>query len=124
MTELTETQKQCINCQECCRINLVPINPDNRTLELYYTKGIPLVYHGASRYWSIYLNVPCPHLTPDGCDIYDDPKKPELCGRYHCKVGAEKFRSDIEQQREESQQILALMFEGENNNGDDLGESD
>lgn len=122
MELLTDTQKECIKCQECCRINLIPINPDSRILHLYYIKGVPLVYHGESRYWSVYLDSPCPHLTPDGCGIYDDPKKPEICSTFHCKIGSANFRKEIERQREETKQLLAIMFEGETN--DDTSESD
>lgn len=122
MELITDEQKECINCQDCCKINLMPINPDHRTLHLYYTKGIPLVYQGESRYWSIYLDKPCPHLSPDGCMIYNSPKKPKICSQYHCKIGAENFRKDVEQQLAETKQLLAIMFEGEKN--DDTSESD
>ncbi len=29
-------------------------------------------------------NNPCPHICEGGCGIFDDPSRPEVCGKYGC----------------------------------------
>lgn len=123
MTELTEQQKICLGCQQCCRYTCCPINPDADHLKLLWLKHVPLMYNGDSRYWSIYLETPCRYIDKEkGCLVYDQPeKKAEICGRYKCIQGNDTNQRDILKQIEESQILLDAMF-GENN-GDNSSES-
>jgi len=124
MNELTEQQKICMACQQCCRYSCIPINPDTDHLKLLWLKNIPLMYNGESRFWSVYLETPCRYADWEkGCLVYDQPeKKAAVCGKYLCNQKNNTNQSDVLKQIEESKLLLEMMF-GEKSN-DDLSESD
>lgn len=57
------TVKECGECTLCCRGTLtVKVNEHK-----------------------VYPGHPCPHVTDEGCGIYDDPSRPAMCGSYGCE---------------------------------------
>ena len=86
LTELTNEQKQdlCRRCQLCCREMHFQIRiPPNRmaaimTQEFYHARGCKLRFLKTGTF--VIVPVPCPHLTPTGCDCYNI--RPEACKLY------------------------------------------
>jgi len=77
-------QKLCIECQKCCRDVSVYTRADlyncsnRKVIEFYRTRGFKVHKEGDAILLT--FSIPCPHLTPDGCDIYE--KRPEVCREY------------------------------------------
>lgn len=73
------SENRCGDCHKCC---------EHYTLELTELGGATLQF---SRVWgvcsesgfmSIEIEIPCQHLTKDGCDIYED--RPQTCRDFVC----------------------------------------
>ena len=77
-------QKLCIECQKCCRDVSIYTRADlyncseKKVIEFYKTRGFDVQKEGKSILLT--LSMPCPHLTPDGCAIYE--KRPRVCQEY------------------------------------------
>lgn len=74
--------KLCLQCMECCKILAVPI-------ELKYIHPESIAFYVARGCWiaplsggrlGIVVPFPCPHLTPEGCDMYEN--RPQECRDY------------------------------------------
>lgn len=78
MTELTEKQKLCLVCMECCRtlaFSLPKKSLDKQTRDFYEARGSKFKKQGPF-VWVIVPSV-CPNLTTLGCKIY--PQRPVVC---------------------------------------------
>ena len=83
-------QKLCIECKKCCRYVGVYTHPDfydcslEEVRKFYEMRGFTVQKDSGA----ILLTIPfpCPHLAPDGCDIYE--KRPLACRKYN---GMEDF---------------------------------
>lgn len=81
----TEEERLCISCQKCCRelsIYTHPILyscPAEDIVDFYEARGFHVDRLEED---AIVLSVEqtCPHLTPEGCDIYD--RRPKVCREY------------------------------------------
>ena len=74
-------QALCLKCLACCKILAIPSDRFLLTqddIELYEARGCKLKVLDGKFY--IVMPYPCPHLTPQGCDIYD--KRPKSCEYY------------------------------------------
>lgn len=78
---LTGDSKICVECQECCKwLNFILAEETGkRYKEIYLARGCIITPIGGG---SVSLMVPtiCPHLTPQGCDIY--ATRPDHCREY------------------------------------------
>lgn len=83
-------QKLCIECQKCCKNIAVYTHPDfyecseKEVLAFYKMRGCDVQKENGAFLLSFPL--PCPHLTLDGCSIYE--KRPQTCREYN---GIEDF---------------------------------
>lgn len=76
----------CIKCQACCKevgIHTPYLYTDVVTAEFYTARGFRVTDNDG--YIFLHLSMSCPHLTPAGCDIYEN--RPAVCiefdGRIH-----------------------------------------
>ncbi len=82
---LSEKEKLCIACQKCCKELFIYTHP-----VLYSCPAGPLVDFYRARGFDVKrleedaiilsFKHTCPHLTPEGCDIYE--QRPEACVNY------------------------------------------
>jgi hypothetical protein len=85
----------CLKCRHCCEKEVLTIK-DYDQLELAYHKGHRVMWDPSLEKWYLVLDWVCPHLKEDGCDIYDDPRRPTLCSTWEChKPGKMLQRIDI-----------------------------
>lgn len=83
--KLTRKQELCIACQKCCKeLGVYTFNgfyedEEAAVVHFYETRGCTLT-RGESGLMYLSMKIPCPHLTPAGCDIYDT--RPEICRKY------------------------------------------
>ena len=77
--ELKKSQL-CLECMECCKILKIPHRefPTLSIRAFYEVRGCTILLERGI----FYIIVPyfCPHLTPKGCDIYED--RPQDCKNY------------------------------------------
>ena len=83
MLSKEKKEKLCLQCMECCKILAVPITwaeyISADAIEFYMTRGCwfaPIT--GGRR--GLVIPYPCQHLTPEGCDIYEN--RPKVCKEY------------------------------------------
>jgi Fe-S-cluster containining protein len=74
-----ELQQICIECQECCKwMTFILVKPSQQLLHIYRVRDCKIkVINGNTH---IMVKSVCPHLTQEGCDIYD--KRPQICREY------------------------------------------
>lgn len=81
----TEREKLCLSCMKCCREFSVYTHPilygcsAEQIAEFYEARGFS-VERLEEDAMVLTLRHPCPHLTPDGCDIYE--RRPAVCREY------------------------------------------
>lgn len=90
MTESEKKQFACLSCQKCCKefglLTYFEWNEEN--LEYFQARGfLTSNYNGNIVVWTD--KFPCPHLTKNGCNIYET--RPEICKKYD---GRENLGSD------------------------------
>lgn len=81
----TEKERSCLSCQKCCRelsIYTHPILyscPAEDIVDFYEARGFHVTRLEED---AVVLTIEhtCPHLTPDGCDIYES--RPKVCREY------------------------------------------
>lgn len=89
----TKKQQLCIECQKCCTKVGVYTDPsiyelsERDVIQFYEARGAAV--SRSDDHLFIVFDVPCPHLTLKGCDIYD--KRPRICRIYS---GQEEFGSE------------------------------
>jgi len=77
-------QKLCLECQRCCKEIGVYTHADfydcslKEVLKFYKMRGCSVEKDKGAILLT--LPVPCPHLTPDGCAVYE--KRPQCCREY------------------------------------------
>lgn len=90
-----DKRRLCLECLECCRHLVFVVRPRPRVgqslgdcveeLERFYRvrgceiRGLKNSW-GGTETWLADVPLPCPHLTPRGCDFYDE--RPEVCRLY------------------------------------------
>src|SRR5574340_112937 len=78
-------QRLCIECRKCCSNIAVYTHPDfyrssaEEVLAFYKMRGIRVKKEKGAFLLSFPL--PCPHLTEDGCSIYEH--RPQSCRAYN-----------------------------------------
>jgi Fe-S-cluster containining protein len=83
-SELPEKQQLCIACCKCCREVGIYTHPGmysntkEEVVEFYRARGFNVTESGDLLIIS--LKMACPHLTPAGCDIYEN--RPQVCKDY------------------------------------------
>jgi len=82
MMNEAKKERLCLQCMECCKIFAVPvravdIHPDS--IAFYEARGCKLATLSGGRI-GVVIPISCPHLTPEGCDIYKD--RPLDCRLY------------------------------------------
>jgi len=81
MLDEAKKQKLCLQCMECCKILAIPADVFSpRAIELYVTRGCWLASISGGRR-GVVIPYPCPHLTPKGCNIYE--QRPQDCRDYN-----------------------------------------
>ena len=94
-TQKTPDSETCIACRVCCEYEALTL-ANYKQLELAYHKGHNVLYDPVLNTWYMLLSWKCPHISEDGCDIYDHPNKPELCSSWECpKAGKMVWRNKI-----------------------------
>lgn len=90
MTLEKQRQELCVQCQKCCKEmafqTVYEATQDN--IDFFQKRGFRVEVYG----YAIYLwtdKLPCPHLTKDGCGIYEN--RPQVCKDYD---GREQFKED------------------------------
>ena len=76
-------EPKCIACGECCKSLTINVGFDTNVMEdlfrIHYGKDVDRVV--------IKVKHRCPHLDKyNRCEIYDDPKRPEICRTWYCKA--------------------------------------
>ena len=80
----TEKQKLCLACRKCCETVGTYTDPDiyeaseRELIRFYRARGLTVTKEDG--YLFLHLEMPCPHLKENGCDIY--AKRPKLCREY------------------------------------------
>ena len=83
MLDDKKKSKLCLQCLECCKVIAIPVeHVSPETIELYVARGCWLAPLSGGRY-GIVIPFPCPHLTPEGCDMYNN--RPQVCKDYDGK---------------------------------------
>ena len=82
--ELTEQQKVCVACNECCQWVEIPYTMfDLDAMEFWLMRKIP--FHIRDNGVVMFrIHAPCPHSTKNGCEIYDN--RPTRCTTYMCET--------------------------------------
>ena len=81
---MTQKQRLCLSCMRCCKevgIYTHPgmyISTPEELATFYEARGFSVARSG--ELLVLTLKHPCPHLTPDGCDIYEN--RPRICADY------------------------------------------
>lgn len=81
--DISETRKQelCLKCMECCKVLAFPalycMNNRNFT-QFYYNRGCSII--ATESLPVVIVESTCPHLTDNGCTIYDS--RPKWCREY------------------------------------------
>ncbi|HMK60412.1 MAG TPA: YkgJ family cysteine cluster protein [Dissulfurispiraceae bacterium] len=81
---MTEKQRLCIECKKCCTKVGVYTDPsiyelpEKDIIHFYEARGAEVNRSGSELF--ILFDVPCPHLTTQGCDIYE--RRPKICRIY------------------------------------------
>jgi Fe-S-cluster containining protein len=81
---MTDEHKQqlCLSCLKCCKVIGVPISSYYASIpqvhEFYTTRGGRVVPY--KDFTLIVFPFPCPHLTEQGCSIYQS--RPNACRAY------------------------------------------
>ena len=82
--ELTEKQKLCLACLKCCTKVGVYTDPaiyemsERDVIRFYEARGAAVSKDGDLLF--VLFDLPCPHLSKTGCDIYR--KRPKICRIY------------------------------------------
>lgn len=100
---------RCIECQWCCQHEVHKVNTE-KALEVYYLKGIELMFDPACDSWFAVYRKACKHICADGCAIYDSPDKPEMCDMYMCPYPEETMAKKYSELFADSQRRLKEMF--------------
>jgi Fe-S-cluster containining protein len=75
----TKKRKLCLQCLECCKVFYVPTQINNEAeKEFYELRGCTVENFRGNQV--VVIPLPCPHLTPEGCNIYNE--RPEVCKNY------------------------------------------
>ena len=83
--DLTEKERLCISCQKCCNELFVYTHPvlyscsAETIVDFYKARGFDVSRLEEDAILLSFKHT-CPHLTPDGCDIYED--RPKACADY------------------------------------------
>jgi Fe-S-cluster containining protein len=81
---IEQQNKRCIECSWCCENEVHRITHEN-ALEVYYFKGIDLMFDPLCQAWFAVYPKRCKFLTKvEGCSVYNHPAKPLLCSEYMC----------------------------------------
>ncbi len=81
---LTKKQQLCLSCLKCCGKVGVYTDPaiyeltEKDVISFYEARGASISRDGQHLF--VLFDLPCPHLTKTGCDIY--PKRPKICRIY------------------------------------------
>ncbi len=82
--KLTKKQQLCLSCLKCCSKVGVYTDPsiyellEKDVVTFYEARGATMSRDGDHLF--VLFDLPCPHLTKAGCDIYD--KRPKICRIY------------------------------------------
>mgnify|MGYP001167447106 CR=1 FL=1 len=88
---LTKKQQLCIQCRKCCQelgvftLNAFYEDPPEDVIHFYKTRGCSITPHESGLLY-LSIKIPCPHLTDEGCAIYET--RPQICRKYS---GLEEF---------------------------------
>ncbi len=83
--KLTEKERLCISCQKCCKELIVYTHPilyecsAERLVDFYEARGFSVMRLEEDAIILSFEHI-CPHLTPEGCDIYET--RPDVCREY------------------------------------------
>ncbi len=81
----TEKERLCLSCRKCCREVSIYTHPilyscsAEKIVEFYEARGFK-VDRLEEDAMILSLERACPHLTPEGCDIYE--RRPAVCREY------------------------------------------
>jgi Fe-S-cluster containining protein len=83
-TKLTKKQQLCLSCLKCCSKVGVYTDPtiyelsEKDVINFYEARGATVSRDGDHLF--VMFDLPCPHLTKAGCNIYG--KRPKICRIY------------------------------------------
>ncbi len=92
-SKFTKKQQLCGQCHKCCQKVGVYTDPaiyemtEADVIHFYKAWGATITKSDDELF--IIFDIPCPHLTPTGCAIYE--KRPKICRTYS---GLDEFRDD------------------------------
>ena len=75
------SNQECMTCQWCCRTTVVKLESEEDAY-LFWVQGKQVFQDVARDGWYWISDIPCQHITPYGCNIYN--KRPKLCHEYDC----------------------------------------
>jgi Fe-S-cluster containining protein len=101
--KLTQKQQLCVDCRKCCGYVGVYTDPtiyelsEKEVIHFYEARGATVTRDGEHLF--IVFKLPCPHITPKGCAIYN--KRPKICKIYSGleEFGKECLWSSIEKKK-------------------------
>jgi len=78
---MDEKQKLCLSCMECCKTIAIPFDYfklSDEDFKFYKLRGAKFVTIEQGPF--MILDLPCPHLTSEGCSIYKERLR--ICREY------------------------------------------
>jgi Fe-S-cluster containining protein len=75
---VTKKQELCLQCFKCCeRVGFYTLYTDSDpdAINFYRIRGFDISFEKG--YLKVVIDLPCPHLTPKGCNIYN--ARPQVC---------------------------------------------
>jgi len=78
---MDEKQKLCLSCLECCKTLATPFDYyrlSDEDIKFYKMRGAQFFTTNKGPF--MVLNFSCPHLTENGCSIYEE--RPRICKEY------------------------------------------
>lgn len=108
--EMTEQQKKCVECRECCEYVEFPVTMLSVDVMDYFIFRGNQFYVDKGGALMIRVKNPCKYLTEAGCSIYGDDR-PLICRTYLCEVKDKSVREIKKRQCEAAMKIAVKGLE-------------
>ena len=107
--EITDQQKKCMACRECCEYVEYPVTMlSAEVIEYFHFRGERMYLNPKNGVLSIRVYKPCQHLGPDGCMIYG--ARPGTCRVFMCDEKDNTIKAHKEKACDETGAMIEAMI--------------